>query len=69
MQRAELRDRTQLLNKLRPWWRSNGWNVERLNQMPTGQLIAIYMKAKSQGWQVTRPAQRLGRRAKQMTLF
>lgn len=68
MERYELLDRTEVLNRLRPWWRNNGWNVYRLERMPTNQLIAIYLKAKAQGWQVKRPARR-NRGVKQMTLF
>lgn len=61
-------ERHELLDKLIPWWRNNGWNVSRLERMPTNQLIAIYLKAKAQGWQVKRPAHR-NRGMKQMTLF
>lgn len=68
MERYELLERAELLNRLRPWWSSNGWNVERLNQMPTNQLLAIYMRAKAQGWQVKRPPRR-SRGMQQMTLF
>lgn len=62
-------ERTELLNRLRPWWRANGWNPKTLETMSIRQLQAIYIKARGHDWPVTPRSQRLGGRRRQLSLF
>lgn len=61
-------ERAELLNRLRPWWRANGWNPATLERMPTRQLQAIYIKARGQDWPVKPRSRRLNERCRQLQL-